>query len=347
MVDRMNSAAVTGGAYAEAGVDISKGEEVVRAIAPVARETFTPSVLGDIGGFGGLFKLHGYREPVLVTSADGVGTKLKLAVSTGSYASAGADIVNHSINDIWVQGADPLFFLDYVGMGKLEPDVVVEIVRGMAGACRDAGCALIGGETAEMPGVYAEGDYDVVGFIVGAVERYQLVDGSGIRAGDQLIGFPSTGLHTSGYSLVRRIFELDDHPEALGVHREELGATLGETLLAVHRPYYRSLKPVRSMLRGMAHITGGGIPGNLPRSIPPALSVTVKIGSWDVPPIFKLIQNEGGLDDAEMYRVFNMGIGFVAVVRPSDIDSVSEVGGGVVIGEVSDRGESERPLTFV
>ncbi|MDP7619837.1 MAG: AIR synthase related protein, partial [Dehalococcoidia bacterium] len=202
MVDRMNSApseraCSNGNAYVKAGVDIAKGDEVVRAITPLVRETFTPAVLGDIGGFGGLFKLQGYREPVLVASADGVGTKLKLAVLAESYASAGADIVNHSINDIWVQGADPLFFLDYIGTGKLEQDAIVEMVRGMADACHDAGCALIGGETAEMPGIYATGDYDVVGFMVGAVERYELVDGSGIRAGDVLVGFPSSGLHTN------------------------------------------------------------------------------------------------------------------------------------------------------
>jgi phosphoribosylformylglycinamidine cyclo-ligase len=336
-----------GSAYAKAGVDIAKGDEVVRAIAPVVRETFTPAVLGDIGGFGGLFKLQGYREPVLVASADGVGTKLKLAVLAESYASAGADIVNHSINDIWVQGADPLFFLDYIGTGKLEQDAIVEMVRGMADACHDAGCALIGGETAEMPGIYATGDYDVVGFMVGAVERYELVDGSGIRAGDVLVGFPSSGLHTNGYSLVRQVFELDGSPDAMTAHRGELGMTLGEALLAVHKPYYRALKPVRSMLRGMAHITGGGITGNLPRSLPRAMRAEVRMGSWDVPPLFRLIQETGDLDADEMYRVFNMGIGFIAAVRPSDVDTVAAAGDGSVIGEIFERREGESALSFV
>ena len=347
MVDSRTAAGSKGGTYADAGVDVAKGEEAVRAIAPIVRETFTPSVLGDIGGFGALFKLQGYQEPILVASADGVGTKLKLAVSTGSFASAGADIVNHSINDVWVQGADPLFFLDYVGMGKLEPNAIVELVQGMADACRAAGCALIGGEMAEMPGVYAQGDYDVVGFLVGAVERYELVDGSGIRAGDVLIGFPSSGLHTNGYSLVRRIFGLDGDPDALNGYREELETTLGEALLAVHRPYYRLLKPVRSMIRGMAHITGGGLPGNIPRSIPETLRAEVRLDSWVVPPLFRLIQNEGRVDDDEMFRVFNMGIGFVTIVRPSDAEAVAAAGEGSVIGEVVNRDAGAGRLTFV
>ena len=343
----MTKAASPGSAYAEAGVDIAKGDEVVRAIAPLARRTFTSGVLGDIGGFGGLFKLQGYREPVLVASADGVGTKLRLAAAARSYASAGADIVNHSINDVWVQGADPLFFLDYVGAGKLDPDAVIEMVQGMADACADAGCALIGGETAEMPGVYAEGDYDVVGFLVGAVERYQLVDGSGIRPGDVLIGFPSSGLHTNGYSLVRRVFGFDENPRILDRHVDELEATLGEALLAVHRPYYRTLKPLRPMLRGMAHVTGGGIVGNLPRMLPAPVRAVVQRDSWEVPPLFRVIQAEGGLDADEMYRVFNMGIGFVVSVRPADADTVAAAGGGLVIGEVLERGVGQDALTFV
>ena len=342
----MTQAASPGNAYADAGVDIAKGDEIVRAIAPLARRTFTGGVLGDIGGFGSLFKLQGYREPVLVASADGVGTKLRLAAAAGSYASAGADIVNHSINDVWVQGADPLFFLDYVGAGKLDADAVVEMVRGMADACADAGCALIGGETAEMPGVYAAGDYDVVGFLVGAVERYQLVDGSGIRPGDVLVGFPSSGPHTNGYSLVRRVLGFDENPRVLDRYVGELGTTLGEALLAVHRPYYRTLKPLRPMLRGMAHVTGGGITGNLPRMLPEPVCAVVRRGSWEVPPIFSVIQAEGGLNTDEMYRVFNMGIGFVVSVRPADAAAVTAVGGGVVIGDVLERRAGQDALTL-
>ncbi len=338
--------ASSGSTYADAGVDIAKGDDIVRAIAPVVRRTFTNGVLGDIGGFGSLFKLQDYQEPVLVASADGVGTKLRLAVAAKSYRSAGADIVNHSINDVWVQGADPLFFLDYVGAGRLDQDAVVGLVQGMADACTDAGCALIGGETAEMPSVYKEGDYDVVGFLVGAVERYHLVDGSGIRSGDVLVGLPSSGLHTNGYSLARQAFGLDENPGMLDRYIDELGSTLGEALLAVHRPYYHPLKPVRPMLRGMAHITGGGIIGNLPRMLPASLRAVVRRDSWEVPPLFTLIQAEGAIDTQEMYRVFNMGIGFVASVRPADVDTVVAAGSGLVIGEVLDRGVGQDALTL-
>ncbi|MDA1095852.1 MAG: phosphoribosylformylglycinamidine cyclo-ligase [Chloroflexi bacterium] len=335
-------------AYAAAGVDIAAGEEAVRLIAPLARSTFTAGVLGDIGGFGGLFRLDGYREPVLVSSADGVGTKLRIALAAGSYASVGADMVNHSVNDIWVQGADPLFFLDYIAGGSLNPAIVAAIVGGMSAACKEVGCALIGGETAEMPGVYRSGDYDIAGFIVGAVERYDLINGSGVRPGDALVGLPSSGLHTNGYSLVRRAFDIDGNSSVLDTYYDELGSTLGEALLAVHRSYYRCLKPMQHRLRAMAHITGGGIVGNLPRVLPSHVQAVVHKDSWDVPPLFRIIQQAGGVDEPEMFRVFNMGIGLVAIVRPADAAMVSAVMDGArVIGEVTERPADEGPIRFV
>lgn len=343
-----NSSQTTDDAYAASGVNIDAGQEAVRLISPLARGTFTSRVLSEVGGFGGLFRLDGYREPVLVASADGVGTKLRIAITMDSFASVGADMVNHSVNDIWVQGADPLFFLDYLAAGRLDPQKAAEIVRGMADACKDAGCALLGGETAEMPGTYAPGDYDVAGFIVGAAERWNLLDGSAVRAGDLLVGFPSSGLHTNGFSLVRRVFDLDDHPERLNTRHDELGQTLGEALLAIHTPYYRPLKPIQKKLRAMAHITGGGVIDNLPRVIPTDFQAIVRRDAWEVPPLFRLIQREGNVDEAEMYRVFNMGVGFIAVVRPADAEAVAAaMSGAVVVGEVVERGDGEDPLQLI
>ncbi len=327
--------------YASAGVDINAGQEAVRLIRPHAQSTYNSRVLGDIGGFGGLFKLDGYREPILVASTDGVGTKINLAMAMDSFASVGADLVNHCINDLWVQGADPLFFLDYIATGQLEPRHAAELVRGMSEACLAAGCALIGGETAEMPGTYQEGKYDVAGFMVGAVERWDLIDGSGIRAGDILIGYPSNGLHTNGYSLARRAFGIDEDPQRLTERPLELGGeTLGEALLAVHRPYYQTLKPVRRRLRALAHITGGGFPENVPRIMPDHLQAVIDCASWDVPAIFRLIRERGEVDNTEMYTVFNMGIGMVAVTRPADAEAaLSAVEGAVLIGAVQERPE--------
>ncbi len=325
--------------YAAAGVNIGAGQEAVRLMRPFAQATYNSRVLGDIGGFGGLFKLDSYREPILVASADGVGTKINIARQAGSFASVGADLVNHCINDIWVQGADPLFFLDYIAADSLIPQDAADIVRGMAEACGAAGCALIGGETAEMPGTYREGHYDVAGFIVGAVERWDLLDGTGIRTGDVLVGLPSTGLHTNGYSLARRVFNLDDHPEHLDERPAELGGqTLGEALLAVHRPYYRELKPVRRRIRGLAHITGGGYVENVPRVLPDTLRAVIDCAAWDVPPIFGLIGKRGEIPVAEMYDVFNMGMGMVAVARPQDAAMVMSVmPGSAQIGTIEER----------
>ena len=325
--------------YAAAGVNIGAGQEAVRLMRPFAQSTYNSRVLGDIGGFGGLFKLDSYREPILVASTDGVGTKINIAMQAGSFAGVGADLVNHCINDIWVQGADPLFFMDYIAADKLNPPDAADLVRGMAEACSAVGCALIGGETAEMPGTYREGHYDVAGFIVGAVERWDLIDGSGIREGDVLVGLPSSGLHTNGYSLARRVFDLDDHPERLSEKPTELGGeTLGDSLLAIHRPYYHELKPVRRRIRGLIHITGGGYQDNVPRVLPDNLRATIDCTAWDVPPIFRLIRDRGEITSAEMYGVFNMGMGMIAVVRPQDAPLVMSVmEGSARIGTIEER----------
>ncbi len=325
--------------YAAAGVNIGAGQEAVRLMRPFAQSTYNSRVLGDIGGFGGLFKLDSYREPILVASTDGVGTKINIAMQAGSVAGVGADLVNHCINDIWVQGADPLFFMDYIAADKLNPPDAADLVRGMAEACSAVGCALIGGETAEMPGTYREGHYDVAGFIVGAVERWDLIDGSGIREGDVLVGLPSSGLHTNGYSLARHVFDLDDHPERLSEKPTELGGeTLGDSLLAIHRPYYHELKPVRRRIRGLIHITGGGYQDNVPRVLPDNLRATIDCTAWDVPPIFRLIRDRGEITSAEMYGVFNMGMGMIAVVRPQDAPLVMSVmEGSAQIGTIEER----------
>jgi phosphoribosylformylglycinamidine cyclo-ligase len=311
--------------YRHAGVDVDAGNEVVRRIRGLARGTFTPGVLSDLGSFGGLFQLSrsGLQDPVLVASADGVGTKLRVAFLTRIHDTIGVDLVNHCVNDILVQGAEPLFFFDYLATGRLEPDVAFKIVEGLARGCRENGCALLGGETAEMPGFYAEGEYDVAGFIVGAVERRGVIDGSRITPGDVLIGLASSGLHTNGYSLARQIVF-----ERLGLRVEdrvpELGTTIGDALLVPHRSY---LSVIRPLLRGgaikaMAHITGGGITENLPRVLPAGTTAVVDRGSWTVPPLFAWLQRSGDVPVDDMYRTFNMGIGLIVVVAEADADAV-------------------------
>ena len=316
------SSAGSGSAYKSAGVDIDAGHEAVRRIRSLARETFTPGVLSDIGSFGGLFQpqFGAVRQPVLVSSADGVGTKLKVAFLTGRHGTVGIDLVNHCVNDILVQGATPLFFLDYLATGRLSPGVTAEVVSGLASACVDNGCALLGGETAEMPGFYQDGEYDLAGFVVGVVDRDRLVDGQQIRPGDRVVGLPSSGLHTNGYSLARQIVF-----ETLGLTAEStpdgLDGTVGDVLLRTHRSYLRLLAPVLEahpgLVRGLAHITGGGLSDNLPRVLPEGASVEIVRGSWTPPPVFGFLQRHGQLSDAEAYRAFNMGIG-MAVVCPAD-----------------------------
>lgn len=300
--------------YRQSGVDIDAGNETVRRIKSLARGTYTPGVLSEIGSFGGLFSLGaaGLQDPVLVSSADGVGTKLKVAFMTGRHNTIGADLVNHCINDILVQGATPLFFLDYLATGRLSPDVAEQIVTGVARACRENGCALIGGETAEMPGFYADGEYDIAGFIVGAVDRARLIDGKTICPGDALIGLTSSGLHTNGYSLARKVlFEL------CGLQADtyvpELQGTVGDVLLATHRSYLPPVRPLlqAGLVKGMAHITGGGITENLPRILPDGCEAEIRRGAWPVPPLFTFIADRGGIADDEMLRAFNMGVGLI------------------------------------
>jgi phosphoribosylformylglycinamidine cyclo-ligase len=311
--------------YESSGVSIDAGSETVRRIRSLARSTFTSGVLSEIGSFGGLFDLSGarLREPVLVASADGVGTKLKVAFLANRHDTIGADLVNHCVNDILVQGAAPLLFLDYLATGRLSPSVAEQVVSGMAHACRENGCALLGGETAEMPGFYADGEYDLAGFIVGAVERTRVIDGRSIVPGDVLIGLPSTGLHTNGYSLARRIIF-----DALGLTTDSvlpgLGVTVADALLATHRSYLSVLRPIldRQLAKGVAHITGGGITENLPRILPSGTMAEIRRGAWDVPPLFTLLQQAGAVAEDEMYRAFNMGIGMIVACTERDVDAV-------------------------
>jgi phosphoribosylformylglycinamidine cyclo-ligase len=327
-----------GSDYRQAGVDIDAGNETVRRIKSLARSTFTAGVLSDIGSFGGLFRVdrERWREPVLVSSADGVGTKLKVAFMTGRHDTVGADLVNHCVNDVLVQGAEPLFFLDYLATGRLSPDVAEQVISGIARGCRENGCALVGGETAEMPGFYQDGEYDLAGFIVGVVDRDRIIDGRGIVPGDSLIGLPSAGLHTNGYSLARRVLF-----DVLGLRPDsfvpELGATVADALLAPHRSYLHAIRPLLEVqaVKGMPHITGGGITENLPRALPPGLGAIVDRRTWRVPPIFAFIQERGGIATDEMLRAFNMGIGLVVVCDPQkSADLARSSGGAVVIGEV-------------
>ena len=286
-----------------------------------------------MGFFGGLFEFKGYQHPVLVSSVDGVGTKLKLASALDKHDTIGIDLVNHCVNDILTCGAEPLFFLDYIAMGKLAPEQVGAIAQGLASACREAGCALIGGETAEMPGLYAGKDYDLVGFITGVVEKEKVITGNTIKAGDAIIGLPSSGLHTNGYSLARKIF--GESRSALVTFYKEIGRTLGEELLEPHRCYYHQLKPLLPIIRGMAHITGGGLVDNVPRVLPEGMAAKFDSRRWTVPPIFQLIQQRGRVDRQEMYRVFNMGIGMAVICSPEKANELTKaLPEAKVIGEV-------------
>jgi phosphoribosylformylglycinamidine cyclo-ligase len=331
--------------YRDAGVDISAADDAKARIKALARGTFNPAVLSEIGAFGGMFRpdLSRYEEPVLVASTDGVGTKIKVAIAAGVHDTVGYDLVAHCVNDILVQGALPLFFLDYVALGRMDPAKVEAIVRGFARACAEFSCPLIGGETAEMPGTYAEEDYDLAGFIVGVVERRKALP-RGVAVGDTLLALPSAGLHTNGYSLARKVlFDLLGY--RVDTHLPELGTTVGAALLAPHRSYLAALEPLleRDKVKALCHITGGGFPGNLPRVLPPGLGALIRRGSWEVPPLFRLLERGGRIADEEMFRTFNMGVGMVLVVGPDALHEVehslerrgepSFVIGSVVAGE--------------
>lgn len=331
--------------YASAGVNIDAGDKAVELMTASVKSTYGPEVLAGIGSFGGVYDasaLAAMDSPVLVSSTDGVGTKVKLASLARRYGGVGQDIVNHCIDDILVQGARPLFFLDYLATSALDPDMIAAAVDGMAAACRESGCALIGGETAEMPGVYMPAEFDVAGTIVGVAERDKMLPLPTMRSGDLLLGFPSSGLHTNGYSLVRKIFGEED----FRTYAEELGAPLIDALLAPHRSYLPVLWPVLKrapgLIKALAHITGGGFEGNVPRVLPSNLDAHIRTDSWPIPPLFRLIMERGGIDEREMYRVFNMGIGMIAVVSPEALDSVARLAGDrfFVVGELMPGGGS-------
>ena len=334
-------------AYARAGVDVDLGNKVKRGIQQLVRQTHGPEVLGKIGGFGGLFapNFRGMREPVLVASVDGVGTKLKVAFAMKKHDTVGTDLVNHCVNDIAVIGARPLFFLDYIGTEKLEPAVFQQLLRGFTRACRVAGCALIGGETAQMPDMYRRGEYDLVGCVVGVVDRKKMIDGSRIKPGDVILGMRSNGLHTNGYSLARKILfdqlRLKPNSKLRGSSR-----SVGAELLREHVNYQPSLAKVPPQkLRGLAHITGGGLVDNLPRILPNDCDAVIDTRRWRVPPIFRFLQERGRVDPAEMFQVFNMGIGMVAVTAAKDAADVSRTLRAIRIGEIT-RGAGKTRLLF-
>ena len=327
--------------YEDAGVSIKAGEETVDKIKSYAKSTFNKSVLTDIGLFGAFFQpdLTRYKEPVLVSSVDGVGTKLKIAIELNKHNTIGQDLVNHCVNDIAVCGAEPLFFLDYMAFGKLDPIIGAEIVKGFSIACKENGCALIGGETAEMPGVYQIGDYDLSGTIVGIVEKSKIIKGDKITSGDVLIGVPSTGLHTNGYSLARKVL-LEKYK--LKERIPSLRKTLGEELLSVHRSYLKLIKALKSKIevKGLSHITGGGIIGNTKRILPKSLTLNIDWSSWDVPSIFRLIQTTGEINDDEMREVFNLGLGLLIIVSKNQVSKTLKLANelneqALIIGEVS------------
>jgi len=311
--------------YRDAGVDISAADEAKARIKGLARGTFNASVLSEIGSFGGMFRpdLARYEDPVLVASTDGVGTKIQVAIAAGVHDTVGYDLVAHCVNDILVQGAAPLFFLDYIALGKMDAGRVEAIVSGVVRGCTEFACPLIGGETAEMPGTYAPEDYDLAGFIVGVVDRSRALTGERVQEGDVLLGLPSSGLHTNGYTLARKVL-FDVMGLRVDTRVPDLGATVGEALLAPHRAYLSALEPLveRKKIRAMAHITGGGFPGNVPRVLPAGLGARIRASAWKVPPLFQMIQKGGSVPDEEMYRTFNMGIGMVLVVAPGDLHDV-------------------------
>jgi phosphoribosylformylglycinamidine cyclo-ligase len=325
-------------AYAAAGVNIDAGNRAVELMSAAVHSTYGPEVLLGIGAFGGLFdaaRLQAMRHPVLVASTDGVGTKIMIAAALDSYETLGWDIVNHCINDILVQGAEPLFFLDYVASPTLDPQAIARIVGGIAAACREAGCALMGGETAEMPGVYLPGELDLAGTIIGCVEKDEIITGAGIAPGDILIGLPSSGLHTNGFSLVRRIFPAASYDK----YAEELGRSLGQALVEPHRSYLPHVRAIRrvAQIKGLAHLTGGGFIENIPRILPLGVCAVVKRDAWPTPPLFQLIERVGQVDHDEMYRVFNMGIGMVVAVAPADVEAALNAVNkkAYVIGEIA------------
>lgn len=327
--------------YKDAGVDIEAGEKLVKRIEDIAESTSRPEVLSGIGGFGGLFRFPAdkYRDPVLVAGTDGVGTKVKVANLSGRFDTVGIDLVAMCVNDLLTSGAEPLFFLDYLAVSRLKPAWAEEVIKGVARGCQMANCALLGGETAEMPSVYAKGEYDLAGFAVGVVEKESIIDGSQVKAGDQIIGLASSGLHSNGYSLARKVFDLDEETAAqLNNRVEGLNGTLGEELLEPTKIYVKPLLKIlkKFEIRGLAHITGGGLVSNIPRILPKSCKAIIHKDSWRIPPIFSLLQKKGNISDEEMFQVFNMGIGMVAVAPENEIEGLK--------AELTKLGETPYPL---
>jgi phosphoribosylformylglycinamidine cyclo-ligase len=308
--------------YAAAGVDILASDAAKARIAELVKSTYTRGVLAGIGGFGGQFRMPAdMRNPVLVSSADGVGTKIRIAIESGRHSTIGHDLVNHCVNDVLVQGAIPLFFLDYVAFGSLDADVLEQIIEGVANGCRENGCALIGGETAEMPGLYAERDYDLAGFIVGAVSEEEILGSNRVKAGDVIVALESSGLHTNGYSLARKIVD-ERMRRPLDSLFPGMDSSVADVLLTVHRSYLRAMLPVLKSIHAMAHITGGGLPGNVSRALPTSLDAVIDTATWEVPHVFATLADAGKVPTDEMYRVFNMGVGMVVIVSLGDADQV-------------------------
>ncbi|MBA3804836.1 MAG: phosphoribosylformylglycinamidine cyclo-ligase [Acidobacteria bacterium] len=338
--------------YSDAGVSIDAAGVTTEKIKQLARRTFNERTLSEIGSFGGMFDgaFPKLQRPVLVASADGVGTKLKIAFATGTHNTIGRDLVNHCVNDILVQGARPLFFLDYIATGRLKPETVAEIVEGVADGCRENGCVLLGGETAEMPGFYAEGEYDIAGFIVGVVDKERVIDGKRIKVGDVLLALPSAGLHTNGYSLARKLF-FEVAGYSATTHLAALGETVGAALLAPHLSYLSALEGLldEGRIKGLAHITGGGLTDNIPRILPDGTSVLIKRDTWPVLPIFKLMQELGSVPDSEMYRTFNMGVGMVIICDAPDAETIKSylTGRGEACYRIGQVIEGERTVNIV
>ena len=331
---------MTSEAYRLSGVDLDAMDGLKERIRAFAAMTHGPEVLNSGGSFAGLYQLAGYHQPVLVASTDGVGTKLRVAAHLGHFESVGQDLVTLNVNDILTRGAKPLFFLDYVAFSTLDEQRMETLMRGIIWGCREVGCALIGGETAQLPKNNHEDNLELAGFVVGVVERDKLPDGTSIKAGDYLVGIPSSGLHTNGFSLVNRVFNIEENPSVLYRHYDELGHQLGEELMIRHRCYFPLLEPVLGRVKGLAHITGGGLPGKIPAILPSGLAASFQKGSWPVPPIFDVIQSQGVVPTEEMYRVFNMGLGMVAVCDEANVSAIKDaVADAQVVGRIVSRGE--------
>jgi phosphoribosylformylglycinamidine cyclo-ligase len=340
--------------YKDAGVDIDEGNKFARSVKALVKPTFRPEVISEIGGFAGLFSLNTekYRAPVLVSSTDGVGTKLRIATMMEKHDTVGIDLVAMCVNDIVVQGAEPLFLLDYIATGKIEQGVLLDVIKGIVSGCRESGCALIGGETAEMPSFYKEGEYDLAGFVVGVVDRENIIDGSDIAVGDRLIGISSSGLHSNGYSLVRKIL-FEKHRMKIGDYIKDLKKTLGEELITPTRIYAKTISNIlrNFTIHGMSHITGGGLIDNIERILPPGCMAHIKTSSWEIPPIFSFLQEQGGFDQGEMLRTFNSGIGMVLLVAEEDADEIMLRLKGLkekamVIGEIVEQPDKADRIEF-